>query len=47
MITPNLNLFSTNINDINLFLSKFYSESIKTVNFTSLIQPNLYQLSQQ
>lgn len=28
MITPNLNLFSTNINDINLFLSKFYSESI-------------------
>ena len=28
MITPNLNLFSTNLNDINLFLSKFYSKNI-------------------
>lgn len=26
MITPNLNLFSNNSNDINLFLSKFYSK---------------------
>ncbi len=28
MINPNLSLFSTNLNDINLFLSKFYSKEI-------------------
>ena len=28
MITPNLNLFSNSPNDINLFLSKFYSDKI-------------------
>ena len=28
MITPNLSLFSNNPNDINLFLSKFYSDKI-------------------
>lgn len=28
MFTPNINLFSTNLNDINDFLSKFYSKNI-------------------
>ena len=28
MTNPNLNLCSTNLNDINLFLSKFYSRNI-------------------
>ncbi|MBR3152948.1 MAG: hypothetical protein IKF52_05050 [Clostridia bacterium] len=35
MFFPNLNLFSTNLNDINSFLSKFYS-----INITSYSDKN-------